>query len=44
MDFLLIAYIHYHYKMDHPLVCGDESMFGVALIGYIFKSNGGFSA
>ena len=23
LDFLLIAYVHYHYKLDLPFTCGD---------------------
>ena len=29
MDFILLAYIHYHFEMEHPFVCGDEAIFGI---------------
>lgn len=41
-DFLLIAFIHYHYKLDLPFTCGDEQFFNVAIIRYLLKSGGGF--
>lgn len=38
----MIAYIHYHYKLELPLTCGDESFFNVAIVRYLLKSGGGF--
>ena len=42
LDFLLIAYVHYHYKLDLPFTCGDQQFFNVAFVRYLLKSGGGF--
>ena len=42
LDFLLIAFIHYHYGIEMPFTCGDEQFFNVALVRYLLKSGGGF--
>jgi hypothetical protein len=42
MDSILIGYIHYHYKLPYPFVCGSEAFFTLALISIIIKSTNGF--
>lgn len=42
MDSILIGYIHYHFKMAYPFVCGSEAFFSLALVGFIIKSTNGF--
>jgi glycerol-3-phosphate O-acyltransferase len=42
MDSILLGYIHYHYKLDYPFVCGSEAFFALALISIIIKSTNGF--
>ncbi|CDW87851.1 male sterility protein [Stylonychia lemnae] len=42
IDFLLVAYIHYHYQMDLPFTCGEEQLFKIALIKFFLRSGGGF--
>lgn len=42
VDFILIAYIHFHYKLDFPYTCGDEVLHNITLISYLLKSGGGF--
>jgi hypothetical protein len=42
MDFMLLAFIHYHLEIDHPFVCGDEAFFGISIFSYLIKSSGGF--
>ena len=42
MDSILLGYIHYHYKLDYPFVCGSEAFFSLALISILIKSTNGF--
>ncbi len=42
MDSILLGYIHYHYKLEYPFVCGSEAFFALVLIGIIIKSTNGF--
>lgn len=42
MDSILLGYIHYHYKLDYPFICGSEAFFALALISIIIKSTNGF--
>ncbi|CDW80559.1 male sterility protein [Stylonychia lemnae] len=42
IDFLLVAYIHYHFKLDLPFTCGDEAFYGVAVAKFFLQSGGGF--
>jgi glycerone phosphate O-acyltransferase len=42
MDFILLGYIHFHFKLDYPFVCGDDPLFSLALISFIIKSTNGF--
>ncbi len=42
MDSILLGYIHYHYKLEYPFVCGSEAFFALAVIGIIIKSTNGF--
>ena len=42
MDSILIGYIHYHFKLAYPFVCGSEAFFSLALVGFIIKSTNGF--
>ena len=42
MDFILIGYIHYHFKLEYPFVCGDDALFSLALISLLIKSTNGF--
>lgn len=42
LDFLLIAFIHYHYGIEMPFTCGDVQFLNVAFIRFLLKSGGGF--
>jgi glycerone phosphate O-acyltransferase len=42
MDSILLGYIHYHYKLDYPFICGSEAFFSLALISILIKSTNGF--
>lgn len=42
IDFLLIAYIHYQYKIELPFTCGEEQLLNIALLRFLLKSGGGF--
>ncbi len=42
LDFILLAYVHYHFELNNPFVCGDEALFNMALTSYLIKSAGGF--
>lgn len=42
MDSILLGYIHYHFKLEYPFVCGSEAFFALALISMIMKSTNGF--
>lgn len=42
MDSILIGYIHYHFKLAYPFVCGSEAFFALTLLGFIIKSTNGF--
>jgi glycerol-3-phosphate O-acyltransferase len=42
MDFVLISYLHYHFKLDYPFVCGDNALFSLALISLIMKAGNSF--
>ena len=42
MDSILLGYIHYHFKLDYPFVCGSEAFFSLAMISIIMKSTNGF--
>lgn len=42
VDFILLSFIHYHYKIDIPLVCGDPALFNLAFISYLMKNSGNF--
>jgi glycerol-3-phosphate O-acyltransferase len=42
MDFILLAYIHFHFKLEYPFVCGDEQLLNLAIISYLIKKGNGF--
>jgi glycerol-3-phosphate O-acyltransferase len=42
MDSILLGYIHYHFKLAYPFVCGSEAFFALAFVGFIIKSTNGF--
>lgn len=42
MDFILIGYLHYHFELDYPFVCGDDALYSASLISLLIKSTNGF--
>ena len=42
MDSMLIAYIHYTFKLEYPFTCGSEAFFSLALISILIKATNGF--
>jgi len=42
MDSILVGYIHYHFKLAYPFVCGSEAFFSLALISFFIKATNGF--
>jgi glycerol-3-phosphate O-acyltransferase len=42
MDSILLSYIHYHFKLEYPFVCGCESFFSLAMISIFMKYTNGF--
>lgn len=42
MDSILVNYIHYHFKLEYPFMCGCESFFSLAMISVFMKYTNGF--
>ena len=42
VDFILIAYIHFHYNIDIPFFCSPEDMLHINFFSYLIRSGGGF--
>ena len=42
VDFILIAYIHFHYNIDIPFFCSPEDMLHISFFSYLIRSGGGF--
>jgi glycerol-3-phosphate O-acyltransferase len=42
LDFIILGYVHYYLKVEHPFVCQDEALFNIAFFSYLIKSGGGF--
>lgn len=42
VDFILIAFIHFHYNIDIPFFCSPEDMLHISFFSYLIRSGGGF--
>ena len=42
MDFILLGFVHYHFQVSPPFLCGDEVLFNLGIASYLMKSTTGF--